>query len=86
MQRRLKPFVARSPHHWFLPGLAGCFLLKSARASQCRLVNRWMPGALIPPGLDIVSPPHEDPAAEGINIAANRWQPIHRRQGAPDGG
>ena len=53
-----------------LPVLAGVFLLKSAR--NAAFVNRVVPGALIPQALIDRLAAADDPAAEGIRIAAEQ--------------
>ena len=53
-----------------LPVLAGVFLLKSAR-NAC-FINRMVPGACIPDNLIARLEAAEDPAAEGIRIAADQ--------------
>ncbi|OUW50705.1 MAG: 5,10-methylenetetrahydrofolate reductase [Synechococcus sp. TMED187] len=53
-----------------LPVLAGVFLLKSAR--NAGFINRMVPGACIPDALIARLEAAEDPAAEGIAIAAEQ--------------
>ena len=53
-----------------LPVLAGVFLLKSAKNAQ--FINRMVPGACIPEALIARLEAAEDPAAEGIAIAAEQ--------------
>ena len=53
-----------------LPVLAGVFLLKSAK--NALFINRMVPGACIPEGLIQRLAEAEDPAAEGIAIAAEQ--------------
>ena len=53
-----------------LPVLAGVFLLKSAKNAQ--FINRMVPGACIPQALIARLEAAEDPAAEGIAIAAEQ--------------
>ncbi len=53
-----------------LPVLAGVFLLKSAK--NARFINRMVPGACIPDDLIARLETADDPAAEGIAIAAEQ--------------
>jgi methylenetetrahydrofolate reductase (NADPH) len=53
-----------------LPVLAGVFLLKSAR--NALFINRVVPGACIPQSLIDRLAQADDPAAEGIRIAAEQ--------------
>tara|TARA_B100001741_G_scaffold291798_1_gene272197 strand:- start:64 stop:603 length:540 start_codon:yes stop_codon:yes gene_type:complete len=53
-----------------LPVLAGVFLLKSAK--NAGFINRMVPGACIPDALIARLEAAEDPAAEGIAIAAEQ--------------
>lgn len=53
-----------------LPVLAGVFLLKSARNAQ--FINRMVPGACIPEALIERLASAENPAAEGVAIAAEQ--------------
>ena len=53
-----------------LPVLAGVFLLKSARNAQ--FINRMVPGACIPDALIERLAQAEDPAEEGVAIAAEQ--------------
>ena len=55
-----------------LPVLAGVFLLKSARNAS--FINRMVPGACIPDHLIARLEAAADPAAEGIQIAAEQVQ------------
>ena len=55
-----------------LPVLAGVFLLKSARNAS--FINRMVPGACIPENLIARLEAAADPAAEGIQIAAEQVQ------------
>jgi methylenetetrahydrofolate reductase (NADPH) len=55
-----------------LPVLAGVFLLKSAR--NAAFINRMVPGACIPESLIARLEAAADPAAEGIQIAAEQVQ------------
>ncbi len=55
-----------------LPVLAGVFLLKSAR--NAAFINRMVPGACIPDSLIARLEAAPDPAAEGIQIAAEQVQ------------
>ncbi len=55
-----------------LPVLAGVFLLKSAR--NAAFINRMVPGACIPDRLIARLEVAQDPAAEGIQIAAEQVQ------------
>ena len=55
-----------------LPVLAGVFLLKSAR--NAAFINRMVPGACIPDRLIARLEAAPDPAAEGIQIAAEQVQ------------
>ncbi len=55
-----------------LPVLAGVFLLKSAR--NAAFINRMVPGACIPDSLIARLEGAPDPAAEGIQIAAEQVQ------------
>ena len=55
-----------------LPVLAGVFLLKSAR--NAAFINRMVPGACIPDNLIARLEAAADPAAEGIQIAAEQVQ------------
>ncbi|WP_115121231.1 methylenetetrahydrofolate reductase [Synechococcus sp. UW105] len=55
-----------------LPVLAGVFLLKSAK--NAGFINRMVPGACIPDALIARLEAAEDPAAEGIAIAAEQVQ------------
>jgi len=55
-----------------LPVLAGVFLLKSARNAS--FINRMVPGACIPEHLIARLEAAADPAAEGIQIAAEQVQ------------
>ena len=55
-----------------LPVLAGVFLLKSAR--NAAFINRMVPGACIPDTLIARLEAAADPAAEGIQIAAEQVQ------------
>ncbi|TWB90418.1 methylenetetrahydrofolate reductase (NADPH) [Synechococcus sp. Ace-Pa] len=66
----LKRFCGEIAAPLGLPVLAGVFLLKSAR--NAAFVNRMVPGALIPQALIDRLAAAEDPAAEGINIAAEQ--------------
>ncbi len=53
-----------------LPVLAGVFLLKSAK--NARFINRVVPGACIPEDLIARLDRAENPAAEGVAIAAEQ--------------
>ena len=53
-----------------LPVLAGVFLLKSAK--NAAFINRMVPGACIPEDLIARLAAAEDPASEGITIAAEQ--------------
>ena len=63
-----------------LPVLAGVFLLKSAK--NARFINRMVPGACIPEALIARLEDANDPAAEGIAIAAEQ---VHRYLGVAQG-
>jgi methylenetetrahydrofolate reductase (NADPH) len=63
-----------------LPVLAGVFLLKSARNAQ--FINRMVPGACIPESLIERLAQAQDPAAEGVKIAAEQ---VHRYLGIAQG-
>lgn len=66
----LERFVAEITEPLGLPVLAGVFLLKSARNAQ--FINRVVPGAAIPQHLIERLAAAEDPAEEGIAIAAEQ--------------
>lgn len=66
----LERFVAEITGPLGLPVLAGVFLLKSARNAQ--FINRVVPGAAIPEALIERLAAAEDPAEEGIAIAAEQ--------------
>ena len=66
----LKRFVGELAAPLGLPVLAGVFLLKSAR--NAAFINRVVPGACIPQGLIDRLAAAEDPALEGVRIAAEQ--------------
>lgn len=66
----LKRFVGELAAPLGLPVLAGVFLLKSAR--NAAFINRVVPGACIPQALIDRLAAAEDPAAEGVRIAAEQ--------------
>lgn len=66
----LKRFVGELAAPLGLPVLAGVFLLKSAR--NAAFINRVVPGACIPQTLIDRLAAAEDPAAEGVRIAAEQ--------------
>ena len=68
----LKRFVGELAAPLGLPVLAGVFLLKSAR--NAAFINRVVPGACIPQALIDRLAASEDPAAEGVRIAAEQVQ------------
>ena len=68
----LKRFVGELAAPLELPVLAGVFLLKSAR--NAAFINRVVPGACIPQALIDRLEAAEDPAAEGVRIAAEQVQ------------
>ena len=68
----LKRFVDELAAPLELPVLAGVFLLKSAR--NAAFINRVVPGACIPQALIDRLAAAEDPAAEGVRIAAEQVQ------------
>tara|TARA_B000000565_G_scaffold215934_1_gene169650 strand:+ start:4948 stop:5850 length:903 start_codon:yes stop_codon:yes gene_type:complete len=63
-----------------LPVLAGVFLLKSAK--NAAFINRMVPGACIPDDLIARLAAADDPASEGIAIAAEQ---VHRYLGIAQG-
>jgi methylenetetrahydrofolate reductase (NADPH) len=66
----LRRFVEEITAPLGLPVLAGVFLLKSAR--NALFINRVVPGACIPQSLIDRLDQADDPAAEGILIAAEQ--------------
>jgi len=66
----LQRFVEEVTGPLGLPVLAGVFLLKSAR--NARFINRVVPGACIPEALIERLEGASDPAAEGVQIAAEQ--------------
>jgi len=66
----LRRFVEEITAPMGLPVLAGVFLLKSAR--NALFINRVVPGACIPQSLIDRLAQADDPAAEGIRIAAEQ--------------
>ena len=73
----LRRFVEEITAPLDLPVLAGVFLLKSAR--NAHFINRVVPGACIPEGLILRLEEAQDPAAEGVKIAAEqveRYRPL----------
>jgi methylenetetrahydrofolate reductase (NADPH) len=73
----LRRFVEEITAPLGLPVLAGVFLLKSAR--NAHFINRVVPGACIPEGLILRLEEAQDPAAEGVKIAAEqveRYRPL----------